>query len=492
MSEALKIEEFSQSDLVLLYDLPAGDAPVEIIRTGTFYHRRHGKFSITEDTLNQIEANFEGGRICADYNHGSLSKDPEAAKAAGWVQKLERQVHPDRVSLMASVEWTEDAKKLIDNGEYRFTSPEFVFDWKDPEDNEFKGAKMLAFAITNRPFLPGMAPLTLYDDGHFGPVLTEIEVKVQEAVMLADESLSQKVEKVSRAFYTTFRESENTWFHVREIYDDRVIVTRNSQGDRKTFQIPYTDDDDVKFAPPEEWTEVREEFVPVEATDDQGGEEELKSLLDPDLVALHGLELEILSLKTPGIRRALRALAKRRRSNLRRVAKGEKPIVKDEKTGKLKKVGAGTLGMNKSIAKDKMNARRKVRRRIKEVERKIAAVDDQLSILCHPGHSQKSHGRRKSAGAGGGKGKKSGGGKLGKGSAASAFAKSKPSSGNLEGMRQKKDAGAMLRNKMGSAKYVKTTSIGDTIWSYRNKQHRVSGGNLRSNLTPSSDYNSYN
>lgn len=246
MTEAIKIENIAPCDFMLLYDL-ADDKSVEIIRTGTFYSRRYGKFSITEKTLDEIEANFESGRICADYNHGSLEKNPESAKAAGWVQTLERKTFTDRVSLMATVDWTDDAKTAIEKGAYKFTSPEFVFNWIDPKDNEPKGAKMLAFALTNRPFLPGMTPLQLYEDGHFGPVIPSIEQRVSEAVALAEESMSQKVERVSRAFYKTFPEGEQNWSSVREIYEDRVIATRYMQRDQKTFEIGYTDDEEIEI-----------------------------------------------------------------------------------------------------------------------------------------------------------------------------------------------------------------------------------------------------
>jgi len=52
-------------------------------------------------------------------------------------------------------------------------------------------------------------------------------------------------------------------------------------------------------------------------------------------------------MSTPGRRKALRALAARKRSNRSRVQRGLKPIVKDPKTGKTKKVSARSLGIRK-------------------------------------------------------------------------------------------------------------------------------------------------
>lgn len=53
-------------------------------------------------------------------------------------------------------------------------------------------------------------------------------------------------------------------------------------------------------------------------------------------------------MSTPGRRRALKALAKRKRINKERVAAGKRPLVTDTKTGKLKPTSAGKLGIKRS------------------------------------------------------------------------------------------------------------------------------------------------
>jgi len=52
-------------------------------------------------------------------------------------------------------------------------------------------------------------------------------------------------------------------------------------------------------------------------------------------------------MSTPGRRKALKALARRKRINKERVAHGQKPLVKDPKTGKLKPTTARALGIKK-------------------------------------------------------------------------------------------------------------------------------------------------
>ena len=58
-------------------------------------------------------------------------------------------------------------------------------------------------------------------------------------------------------------------------------------------------------------------------------------------------------MSTPGRRRALKALARRKRANLRRVAEGKKPIVEG------KEVSAKSLGLTKGKAKKRLSAQRK-------------------------------------------------------------------------------------------------------------------------------------
>ena len=88
--------------------------PIEIIKTGTFHHPVLGRFEVTEEMIDQMVENFPGPDILPmDYNHGSLSEDPDASLAAGWIQRLYKESKDDRISLMAEVAWTDKAKEHI-------------------------------------------------------------------------------------------------------------------------------------------------------------------------------------------------------------------------------------------------------------------------------------------------------------------------------------------------------------------------------------------
>jgi len=139
--------------------LDSASSPVQIMTTGQFKHPSFGKFTITRQTFREILGNFSGENTVAfDYNHNSArAENPEQGKAAGWVQRLDAEGD----ALFALPQFTEEARGYISRGEYRYISPEFTTAYQDRTTGKDKGAALLAVALTNRPFLEGMAPVAL-------------------------------------------------------------------------------------------------------------------------------------------------------------------------------------------------------------------------------------------------------------------------------------------------------------------------------------------
>lgn len=138
---------------------------IQLIRCGDFVSERYGKFAITSNDLRTMISNFRDvtpippTQLPIDYDH--LSMDPKApgdGKAAGWIQDLQLR-NADR-ELWARVEFTEPAAQAIRAKEYRFVSPSFVRDYV-AKNGAKVGATLLAAAVTNLPFLEGMAAMTL-------------------------------------------------------------------------------------------------------------------------------------------------------------------------------------------------------------------------------------------------------------------------------------------------------------------------------------------
>ena len=152
-----------------LLQLSAADAArswTQLVRTGSFVSSRYGKFDITPDDLRMMAANFRPDVTPIDYDHLTQNpQHPAAGIAAGWLRRVE--LRDGGNTLWGLVEWTPDAEKRIENREYKFISPSFVKDYKTPT-GEKVGTKLLAAALTNMPFLPEMAAVTLGADAIFG------------------------------------------------------------------------------------------------------------------------------------------------------------------------------------------------------------------------------------------------------------------------------------------------------------------------------------
>ncbi|RJP59036.1 MAG: hypothetical protein C4549_02815 [Deltaproteobacteria bacterium] len=90
-----------------------------------------------------------GNDMVIDYEHQTL-KDVEAP-AAGWIKKL---VDKGKDGLWAVVEWTERAKKYLQEKEYRYFSPVF---WLTTKGR--KVVKIEHVALTNYPKINNLKPI---------------------------------------------------------------------------------------------------------------------------------------------------------------------------------------------------------------------------------------------------------------------------------------------------------------------------------------------
>jgi len=140
---------------------------IQVAVVGDYEDSRYGRFSITTEMLHSMVLNFTEGKfptppteIAVDYDHLSTkeSKVPGDAKAAAWFKEL--QTRADGTELWARVEWTPAGAEAVKSGEYRFFSPYFTTNFVTNTGTEI-GPCLINGAITNRPFLQGMQPLSL-------------------------------------------------------------------------------------------------------------------------------------------------------------------------------------------------------------------------------------------------------------------------------------------------------------------------------------------
>jgi len=128
-----------------------------LLSYGTNRYTRNGERGEIEispaDARSMLDAFNAGARdVVIDYEHQTLNND--LAPAAGWIESLEVADDGVRAKLRG---WTEKARKLIADWEYRYISPVV-------ETLQDGGKRLHSVALTNHPALHGIPALVANDD----------------------------------------------------------------------------------------------------------------------------------------------------------------------------------------------------------------------------------------------------------------------------------------------------------------------------------------
>ena len=159
---------------------------IVLCRVGDWpYDKERGHLQINEQTIDNFVKNFKNNVRCTydergnpvidtDYDHKEYS-----GKASGWLidlRKSEKVLGDGKkyIVLEGKPDWTPDAQAAIKKGEYKGFSIEFD-DWKNPETGKLYKDVLFGGALTNRPYVKGMPPITLNEGLH-----TEIPLKEEK------------------------------------------------------------------------------------------------------------------------------------------------------------------------------------------------------------------------------------------------------------------------------------------------------------------------
>lgn len=136
----------------------------QIARLGSYKGHPQGQFAFTAEVFDQLIANFESTEnraVPVDYEHTSEVM-PETVALTGvpalaFIVAIERRGD----ALWGEFEWVDaQAVEYVRAGRYRYLSPAVSFDAIDKVSGSRIGARLTSAALTNHPFLDGMAPLT--------------------------------------------------------------------------------------------------------------------------------------------------------------------------------------------------------------------------------------------------------------------------------------------------------------------------------------------
>lgn len=128
---------------------------IQIFRVGKWEHSDYGTVEVTKETIKDVVTNFEedkrGIELCVDENH-----EPDH-KALGWYKEV--YASDDGDACFAKIELTKKGADLLNDGAYKYFSPEICFSKVDEESGELMSNLLIGGAFTNRPFFKGMQPL---------------------------------------------------------------------------------------------------------------------------------------------------------------------------------------------------------------------------------------------------------------------------------------------------------------------------------------------
>jgi hypothetical protein len=172
-----------------------------------------------------FDMNVRGQDVPTDYDHGL---DPaKGGKASGWVREM--RVGDD--ALYWTVEFTEEASKEIQSGEWRYFSPE----WYDTWTNPMQGGGTYSYVavgggLTNKPWIKGMVPL------NFSEVMVEKEGGVV---------LYHKFEKDGTEVAWVSEDDGTTWrYATDDELKNEVVEWEHSEPGTGSPPEPRTDEDD--------------------------------------------------------------------------------------------------------------------------------------------------------------------------------------------------------------------------------------------------------
>lgn len=125
-------------------------AEIHIVPIGEWKERG---FRITKEDCQDIIRNFDsfGIKLVIDYEHQSLNSSANGlpAPASGWIGRLELR---EKGVYAVEIEWSDEAKELIESKRYRYISPVIVFEDRDPHTDSWIGCSLHSVALTNTPY----------------------------------------------------------------------------------------------------------------------------------------------------------------------------------------------------------------------------------------------------------------------------------------------------------------------------------------------------
>ena len=235
---------------------------------------------ITKESLDQIAEKLNSGDdVLCDIDHQSCKPGVERdSKAAGWFHKFV--VDPVK-GLFASLKLTKKGREIVENREYRYTSPVFTLDENgNPND-------IHSVALTNVPAFKG----------HISPIINSEPTEINKEENLNKEIINMEITKED--LIELIKNTVNEMNIKKEINEEIREELVGNSCDKKQEEIVEVKNEETV---PETKEEKKEEEVKVEDKDEPKDEKEVIKIetlnsaptpsmtQEPEWKKLHGKE----------------------------------------------------------------------------------------------------------------------------------------------------------------------------------------------------------
>lgn len=287
--------------------------------TGDFKHHQ-GEFKLTENHLDDFISNFDknvtGIEPAINYNHNIHDK------ASGWIKGIKKVSSTTGLSddnlqtvsgLDLDVEWTPAGKESIRNGEYKYFSIEFSFDFVNSESQEKSNNVITGGALTNKPFLKSPEPVAFEEEKkkneRGNPMSTKQELLLSlksdfDLDVLEDAKKLEASVKEVKKLSSELKASQTELSEMKKEFESKAIEALLSECVREGKILPAEKDMhqemfcELGLEKSKAFTEKMQVKVKLEAkgsASNEGEEEELNYSQKVDKIALSISEKEKIS-----------------------------------------------------------------------------------------------------------------------------------------------------------------------------------------------------
>lgn len=248
---------------------------IHLMSTGHWHTPWHGAFEMTVADLGEMVTNFDlgiglvEGSSKAPINYGH----DQGGKAAGWIVKL----RVEGEELWGDIEWTPAGRKALEEGEYRYISPEWNprdYPWENPQiEGEFVENVFCGAALTNIPLFTKLKPVMASRDAANGT--SEIKAKQGEDMDLSEVRV-KKLEELTdeeKAFLAEHKEEltdeERQAFELVDDPETPEEPETPEQEEEEAPQEPESPEEPEAAGTPEEPDHIEGAAKPLSITADQ-------------------------------------------------------------------------------------------------------------------------------------------------------------------------------------------------------------------------------